>query len=90
MPNSVSAKKSLRQSLKRRERNRSQRSALRTVIKKFVAAVEAGESQTAEIAYRIVVKRIDQAAAKNLLHKNKAARTKSRLFARLKKLQSAG
>jgi len=89
MPNSASAKKSLRQSLSRRERNRSQRSSLRTIIKKFLAAVDSGELQTAETAFRLAVKRVDQAAAKNLLHKNKAARTKSRLSTRLKKLQSA-
>jgi len=79
MPNTKNAKKSLRQNQKHQLRNRSQRSALRTAIKKVrVAAVE-GSVEEAQAAFRIAVKRLDQAAAKHLIHKNKAARTKSRL-----------
>lgn len=81
MPNSASAKKSLRQNRTRRARNRSQRSALRTVVKKCRAA--AGTSE-ADAAFRLAVKKLDQAAAKHLIHANTAARTKSRLSKLLK------
>lgn len=79
MPNSASAKKALRQNHKRRLVNRSQRSTLRTAIKRFRAAAEEGNRETAEPLFRGVSKLIDQAAAKGLIHKNTAARTKSRL-----------
>jgi len=79
MPNSRSAKKSLRKSQKRRLHNRMQRSALRTTIKKFRAAVDAGDREAVDAAFRLATKKLDQAAAKNLIHRNKAARTKSRL-----------
>ena len=79
MPNSPNAKKALRQSEKRRIHNRTQRSALRTVLKKARAAATSGDAEAAQTAFRTAVKRLDQAAAKNLIHKNAAARTKSRL-----------
>ncbi len=79
MPNSESAKKALRQSAKRRLRNRSQRSALRTSLKKVRALCASGDIEAAESAFRYATKRLDQAAAKNLIHRNAAARTKSRL-----------
>lgn len=79
MPNSRSAKKALRQNVTRRAHNRSQRSALRTLIKKFRIAAAGDDRQAAEESYRLAVKRLDQAAAKHLIHKNTAARTKSRL-----------
>jgi small subunit ribosomal protein S20 len=89
MPNSPSAKKSMRKSEVRRERNRSARSALRTVIKKFRAAATGSDPAAAETAFRLTVKKLDQAAASNLIHKNAAARTKSRLSRLLKKAASA-
>ncbi len=79
MPNSVSAKKSHRQSLRRRARNRSQRSALRTAVKKVRLAAAAGEAEEARELLQTATKRLDHAATKKLIHKNKAARTKSRL-----------
>ncbi|MFP6702621.1 MAG: 30S ribosomal protein S20 [Planctomycetaceae bacterium] len=79
MPNSISAKKSHRQSLKRRVRNRGQRSALRTSVKKVRDAVANGESEQAASLLTAAAKKLDQAAARNLIHANKAARTKSRL-----------
>ena len=79
MPNTSSAKKALRKSLVRRLRNRTQRSALRSVLRNCRVAA-AGEDQAAtDSAFRLAVKRLDQAASKNLIHKNKAARLKSRL-----------
>lgn len=79
MPNTPSAKKALRQSEKRRLHNRAQRSALRTAVKKVRTAVEANDPAGANEAFRLATKKLDQAAAKNLIHKNTASRTKSRL-----------
>ena len=79
MPNTQNAKKALRQSQKRQIHNRSLRSALRTALKKARVAAAEGNTEEAQAAFRFAVKRLDQAAAKNLIHKNKAARTKSRL-----------
>ena len=84
MPNTTSAKKALRQNQARRLRNRSQRSALRTVIKKCRLAAASGDAQAAEAAFRQTVKTLDQAASKRLIHPNAAARTKSRLSKLLK------
>ncbi|MBX3442717.1 MAG: 30S ribosomal protein S20 [Planctomyces sp.] len=78
MPNTSSAKKALRQNTKRRLQNRSQRSALRTVVKKARSAAAEGAEDAVE-ALRQATKKLDQAAAKHLIHKNTAARTKSRL-----------
>ncbi|MGC1273591.1 MAG: 30S ribosomal protein S20 [Planctomycetaceae bacterium] len=89
MPNSPSAKKALRKSLKKRELNRPQRSALRTAVKKVRKAVEAQDETAAKDAFRVAVKRLDQSADKDLIHKNTAARTKSRLSALLKKTFNA-
>jgi small subunit ribosomal protein S20 len=79
MPNSPSAKKSMRKAEVRRERNRSDRSALRTVLKRCRAAAAGTDATAAETAFRLAVKKLDQAAANHLIHKNTAARTKSRL-----------
>jgi len=85
MPNSPNAIKALRQSEKRRLLHRQQRAALRTVLKKARAAAVGDDQEAAEAAFRLAVKRLDQAAAKNLIHKNVASRTKSRLSALRKK-----
>ncbi|MCA9035746.1 MAG: 30S ribosomal protein S20 [Planctomycetaceae bacterium] len=86
MPNSKSAEKSLRQSLVRRDRNRTQRSALRTRLKNFRSFLAGSPSQEdADKQFSLVVKALDQAAAKDLIHKNTASRTKSRLAALKKK-----
>ena len=81
MPHTTSAKKALRQSIKRREHNRTQRSALRTILKKFDKSLADSEvsAEEREALFRQVTKKLDQSAAKNLIHRNKAARTKSRL-----------
>ncbi len=90
MPNSPSAKKSMRKAAARRERNRGARSALRTFIKKCRAAAAGNDSAAFEAAFRIAVKKLDQAASKHLIHKNAAARTKSRLSRLAKKPATAG
>jgi len=85
MPNTSTAKKRLRQNEKARVRNRSQRSALRTQVRKVRAAVEAGNVELASAEFRIATKKLDQAAANNLVHVNTASRLKSRLSASIKK-----
>ncbi len=87
MPNSASAKKRLRQNEARRLRHRATRSALRTTIKKVRSAIDAGEVEQSEAAFRTATKKLDQAAAKGILHANTAARYKSRLSAAIKKLK---
>ena len=85
MPHTTSAKKALRQSIKRRDLNRAQRSSLRTLLKKFDKSLTDAEvsAEARDELFREVTKQLDQSAAKHLIHKNKAARTKSRLAHRL-------
>jgi small subunit ribosomal protein S20 len=84
MPTSKSAKKRLRQSLERRARNRAVKSSLKTQIKKVSASAAGGDGEATEEEFRLAVKKLDQAAAKRVIHPNKAARLKSRLSKRLK------
>ena len=79
MPNRKSAKKRLKQNEERRDRNRSTRSAMRTQLRKVREAVAAGELEKAEAEFRVAAKKLDRAGSDNLIHPNKAARTKSRL-----------
>ncbi|MBS3964803.1 MAG: 30S ribosomal protein S20 [Methylomonas sp.] len=65
-------------------RNAGQRSNLRTFIKKVIAAIRAGDKEQAQAAFKTAVPIIDSAVNKGLIHKNKAARNKSRLNARLR------
>jgi small subunit ribosomal protein S20 len=88
MPNSPSAKKRLRQSLDRRARNRAQRSSLRSQIKKVRTTIAGGDAAACEEAFRATVKKLDQAAAKNVLHPNAAARIKSRLSSAIKAVKA--
>lgn len=92
MPHTTSAKKALRQSTKRRLHNRAQRSTLRTLIKKFRALIAdaAAAADAKEQAYRLVSRRLDQAASRHLIHSNAASRTKSRLARHLNKARAAG
>ena len=76
MPYSRSAKKRRRQGETRRQRNRTQHSELRTVLKKVRAATPGADAQQ---AFRRAEQLLDRAADKRLIHPNKAARTKSRL-----------
>tara|TARA_R110002049_G_scaffold50370_2_gene142984 strand:- start:51196 stop:51465 length:270 start_codon:yes stop_codon:yes gene_type:complete len=89
MPNTASAKKRLRQNAKQRLLNRAIKSQVRSQIRKVRDAASAGELDKARDEFRVAAKRIDQASAKNVIHKNAAARTKSRLN-RLIKTASAG
>lgn len=86
MANTAQAKKRARQAEKSRIRNAGQRSNLRTFVKKVIAAVESGDKETAQAAFKTVVSVIDSAVTKGLIHKNKAARNKSRLNAKVRSL----
>ncbi len=79
MANSAQATKRARQAELSRQRNASQRSHMRTYIKKVIAAIKAGDRDSAVKAYAAAVPVIDSAAGKGLVHANKAARHKSRL-----------
>ncbi len=79
MPNIKSAKKRVLVIKKKTLQNQMVKSALKTAIKKFDAAVEGGDKKVAEEALNFVMKKIDQATAKGILHKNTAARKKSQL-----------
>ena len=84
MANSAQAKKRARQSEKHRQHNASLRSMMRTHIKKVVKALDEGRKDDAQKFYTEAVPVIDGMARKGLIHKNKAARHKSRLNAHLK------
>jgi small subunit ribosomal protein S20 len=86
--NSPQAKKRARQAEKRRTQNNGQRSLVRTVIKKVISAVDAGDKEQAQAAYQSAVPVIDRMADKGILHKNKAARHKSRLNTQVKALSA--
>ncbi len=86
MANSPQARKRAKQNQVRRLRNHSQRSAVRTAIKKFEAAISAGDLESAKSAYQDSASKIDRAVVKGLHHKNRAARLKSRLNKRLKEM----
>ena len=86
MANTASAKKRAKQAEVRRVRNFSQKSTLRTALKKVLKAVQAGDKATAQAAHKAVTVIADRAVSKKLIHANHAARIKSRLNARVKTL----
>ena len=79
MPNIKSAKKRVLVTEKKTEENKAIKSALKTQIKKVLAAVNAGEKEQATALYPITVSAIDSAASKGILHKNNAANKKAKL-----------
>jgi small subunit ribosomal protein S20 len=84
--NTVQAKKRARQNDKARAHNASLRSMVRTYIKSVVKAIQSGDAAAAQAAYTTAVPVIDRIADKGIIHKNKAARHKSRLNAQIKAL----
>ena len=86
MANIKSSAKRARQAVKRRAHNMALRSRVRTQIKRVLSAIEQGDRAAAESAYREAVPVIDTMVTKGIIHKNKAARHKSRLNARLRGL----
>lgn len=89
MANIQSAKKRARQAIKRRARNMSARSMVRTSIKNVVKAIDSGDVQAARDAYAVAVPLLDRYASRGLIHRNKAARHKSRLNAHIVALANA-
>ena len=87
MANTAQARKRARQSVKVNAHNASLRSTLRTAIKKVIKAVEAGDKAAAAAAYTENVAVIDRIADKKIIHKNKAARHKSRLASAIKAMK---
>ncbi|HHO81305.1 30S ribosomal protein S20 [Brockia lithotrophica] len=84
MPNTRSAEKRLRQSLKRRQRNLLIKADLRIRIKQLERAIKNGEPlEKVRELYNIAAKRLEMAASKGVIHRNKAARKKSRLMAKV-------
>lgn len=88
MAHSLSAKKRVRQNEKRRARNRYRKTLIRDEVKSFAAAVTAGDVKKAEEALKATVIRLDKVAAKGTIHKNAAARKRSRLTKRLNLLKA--
>ncbi len=86
MANSKQAKKRAVQSEKRRQNNASRRSMMRTLLKKVITAIEAGDKEVATKELAAATPILDRYASKGLIHKNKAARSKSRLNAAVKAL----
>lgn len=84
MANSAQARKRARQASAQRDDNMSQRSALRTAIKKVRKAIEAGDKTAAQQVFQASMSTIDSIADKRIVHKNKASRHKSRLSAAVK------
>ena len=86
MPNIKSAKKRVLVSKVNNERNKMAKSALKTTLKKFEAAVAEGNKEQADSAYQAAVQSIDKAAGKGILHKNNAARKKSSITLKMNEL----
>ena len=86
MANIKSAEKRARQSEQRRQHNMAQRSQMRTEIKKVIKAIESGDKEAAQTSYRQAVPVIDAMTNKGIIHRNKAARHKSRLNKRISAL----
>ena len=83
MPHSASAKKRHKQNLRNRERNRATKSELKSHVRQVLSAIEAGDATQAREALRTLASSADKAAASKKIHRNKAARIKSRLSARM-------
>ncbi len=86
MPNIKSSKKDVIRSKVAYEKNKADKSELKTCLKKFEAALATGDKAAAEAAYKAAIKAVDKAVTKGLLHKNNAARKKSSLTLKLNKL----
>lgn len=86
MANTAQARKRARQAEDRRQRNAGRRSEMRTEIKRVIKAIEAGDKAAAADALKSATPLLDSLATKGLIHKNKAARHKSRLNAKIRAL----
>jgi len=86
LANTLQSKKRARQAEKRRQHNASRRSTMRTYLKRVIKAIGAGDKTLASTELSLATKILDRLADKGLIHKNKAARHKSRLSAQIKAL----
>ena len=86
MPNIKSSKKDVIRSKIAYEKNKADKSELKTNLKKFDAAITAGDKAAAEVAHKAAVVAVDKAVKKGILHKNTAARKKSSMTLQLNKL----
>lgn len=86
MAHSLSARKRIRQNVKRRGQNRRRKTAVKQAIRQFASAVQANKADQAAKQLRAIYKTLDRVAAKGTIHKKTAARRKSRLAKRLNKL----
>jgi len=85
MANTKSAKKRAAKSAAQRDKNRGGRAAMRTAVKKVRIAAEAGDAETAQALIGEAIATVDRSTKKGLIHRNTAARTKSRLTAAVRK-----
>jgi small subunit ribosomal protein S20 len=90
MPHTSSAKKSLRQTMRRRLHNRTIKKDIKVQLKKFLAAVQEGTLEQARQEYNIAAMHLDRAGAKRVIHPNLAARKKSQLARMLRTKQAGG
>ena len=88
MAHSLSAKKRVRQSIKRRAINRARKSAIKTQIKRFEAALAGGDVKAVSEQLRLAVQQLDKVSSTSTMHKRTAARKKSRLAKRLNALKA--
>lgn len=79
MANSLSARKRARQGERNRMANASKRSFVRSSIKKVITSIESGDKAAAEAAFKVAIPAIDSSVSQGIMHRNKAARHKSRL-----------
>ena len=86
MPNIKSSKKDVISSKIAYEKNKANKSELKTMLKKYEAALEGGDKAAAEVAYKNAVVLVDKAVQKGILHKNNAARKKSSMTLKLNKM----
>ena len=86
MPNIKSSKKDVISSKIAYEKNKANKSELKTMLKKYEAAIAGGDKAAAEAAYKSAVALVDKAVQKGILHKNNAARKKSSMTLKLNKL----
>ena len=84
MPNTKSAERRVRSNVRKQARNKSVKNRLQTLEKKFSAATTAGKKDEAQKSYTVAVPIIDSMVNKQIVHRNKAARHKSRLAARIR------
>jgi small subunit ribosomal protein S20 len=89
LANSKSAEKRIRVAERKRQRNRPYRTAARTFVKKAEAAIRAGDPESAATAVGDAISMLDRVAGKGIIHKNNAARRKSRLMSKFNRMQAS-